>query len=490
VAANKIVNDAIVIHHDRAAALAAYKKDLLPVWDAYFGAVDDFAGLQQRRAAASEQEGRDAYATARTLTSALVVVALIIGILLAVFITRSITIPLNRAVCIIKQVATGDFSENVTSSSRDEVGALLSATNTMVENLASISNDVVMLVDAANSGDLTARGDEKRYQHDFRAMLAGINALMSRFESVVAQIRVAAETVSAASREIAQGNSDLSQRTSEQASTLEETTASMEELTAAVSQNVENARQANQLTAGASEIALRGGQMVGQVVQTMGAIQQSSRKIVDIISVIDGIAFQVNILALNAAVEAARAGEQGRGFAVVASEVRSLAQRSAAAAKEIKGIISDSVEKAAAGNELVVQTGKTMEDMVAAIKRVADIMSEINAASVEQGAGIEQVNQAVNQMDEVTQHNAALVEEAAASAASLDDQAQNLVTAISIYKLSAVHGEATRAAKTETPVAYAAKRSIVAPRQPKRGARTDSNGQIAATTAGVGASGR
>jgi methyl-accepting chemotaxis protein len=268
-------------------------------------------------------------------------------------------------------------------------------------------------------------------------MVAGINALMVRFEAIVTAIRSSADLVSDAAREIAQGNGDLSQRTSEQASTLEETASSMEELTATVSENVENARRANQLAIDASSIALRGGEMVGEVVQTMGAIRQSSRRIVDIISVIDGIAFQVNILALNAAVEAARAGEQGRGFAVVAAEVRSLAQRSAAAAKEIKILINDSVEKADAGNRLVEQTGETIDELVTAIRRVTDIMSQINAASIEQGSGIEQVNQAVTQMDEVTQQNAALVEEAAASAAALEDQAAALVAAISIYKLSA-----------------------------------------------------
>jgi len=351
---------------------------------------------------------------------------------------------------------------------------LLGATGSMVDNLASISKDVVRLVDAANSGNLTARGDEQRYENDFRAMVGGLNALMSRFESVVAQIRIAADSVREASREIAQGNGDLSERTSAQASNLEETASSMEELTATVGQNVENARQANQLTIDASEIALRGGNLVGDVVQTMGAIQQSSRKIGDIIGVIDGIAFQTNILALNAAVEAARAGEQGRGFAVVAGEVRSLALRCTAAAKEIKGLINDSVAKADAGNRLVEQTGTTMNDLVAAINRVADIMSEINAASIEQGSGIEQVNQAVTQMDEVTQQNAALVEEAAASAASLEQQAANLVAAIGMYTLSGELERTTVEPKTE----------LAHPMPPKRKALAGRNDH--AVLAGVG----
>jgi methyl-accepting chemotaxis protein len=244
-----------------------------------------------------------------------------------------------------------------------------------------------------------------------------------------------------ASKEIASGNADLSSRTEEQASSLEETASSMEELTSTVKQNAENAKQANQLAAGASEVAVKGGTVVGQVVTTMSSINESSKKIVDIISVIDGIAFQTNILALNAAVEAARAGEQGRGFAVVATEVRTLAQRSAAAAKEIKELIGDSVEKVGAGTKLVDEAGKTMEEIVSSVKRVTDIMAEITAASQEQSAGIEQVNTAITQMDEVTQQNAALVEEAAAAAESMEEQAGNLATAVAIFKLSGQSGQ-------------------------------------------------
>ncbi|MDE2389249.1 MAG: methyl-accepting chemotaxis protein, partial [Betaproteobacteria bacterium] len=257
------------------------------------------------------------------------------------------------------------------------------------------------------------------------------------------KVRTGANQIATASGEIASGNSDLSQRTEEQASSLEETASSMEELTSTVRQNADNARQANQLAAGASEVAVKGGTVVGQVVQTMSSINESSKKIVDIISVIDGIAFQTNILALNAAVEAARAGEQGRGFAVVATEVRTLAQRSAAAAKEIKELISDSVVKVEDGTRLVDEAGATMDEIVNAVKRVTDIMSEISAASQEQSSGIEQVNQAVTQMDEVTQQNAALVEEAAAAAESMQDQTQALTQAVSTFKLSRDTGHAT-----------------------------------------------
>src|SRR5512147_2697308 len=254
---------------------------------------------------------------------------------------------------------------------------------------------------------------------------------------VVSQVRSGTDTVATASSQIAAGNLDLSSRTEEQASSLEETASSMEELTSTVRQNAENAKQANQLAISASDVAGKGGAVVSQVVTTMDAINEASRKIVDIISVIDGIAFQTNILALNAAVEAARAGEQGRGFAVVAGEVRNLAQRSAAAAKEIKTLIGDSVEKVEGGSKLVAQAGQTMEEIVTSIRRVTDIMSEITAASVEQSQGIEQVNTAITQMDEVTQQNAALVEEAAAAAEALEEQAQNLSAAVNVFKVAA-----------------------------------------------------
>jgi len=261
------------------------------------------------------------------------------------------------------------------------------------------------------------------------------NKLLERMADVIGTVRTSADSVSVAARQIAAGNSDLSSRTEQQASSLEETASSLEELTAAVKQNTDNARQANGLAHAASEVAVKGGAVVSEVVSTMGSINDSARKIVDIIGVIDGIAFQTNILALNAAVEAARAGEQGRGFAVVASEVRNLAQRSAAAAKEIKGLIGDSVDKVNAGSALVDQAGATMEEIVTSIRRVTDIMSEIASASQEQSAGIEQVNQAIAEMDQVTQQNAALVEEAAAAAESLQERAADLVSAVSAFTL-------------------------------------------------------
>jgi methyl-accepting chemotaxis protein len=267
-------------------------------------------------------------------------------------------------------------------------------------------------------------------------LLQALQHMNDSLVKVVSDVRSGTDAISTASGQIASGNQDLSQRTEEQAASLEETAASMEELTGTVKQNADNARQANQLAQLASEVAVKGGSVVGQVVDTMGGINAASRKIADIITVIDGIAFQTNILALNAAVEAARAGDQGRGFAVVASEVRSLAQRSAAAAKEIKALIDDSVSKVEAGSELVGQAGETMQEIVGSIRRVTDIMGEIAAASAEQTRGIEQVNQAITQMDQVTQQNAALVEEASAAAQSMREQANNLVDAVSVFKLA------------------------------------------------------
>lgn len=316
-------------------------------------------------------------------------VALFIGGVFSWSITRSITIPLNFAVSVTNRVAAGDLTSNIDSSEKDEIAQLLTA-------------------------------------------LKEMNASLAR---TVGQVRIGTDMIALASSEIATGNADLSSRTESQASSLEQTASSMEQLTDTVRQNADNARQANQLAVSASGVAVKGGGVVSQVVDTMGSIKESSNKIVDIIGVIDGIAFQTNILALNAAVEAARAGEQGRGFAVVASEVRNLAQRSAAAAKEIKSLIGDSVEKVDVGSRLVDDAGKTMDEIVSSVKRVADIMREITAASQEQSAGIEEVNQAIRQMDEMTQQNAALVEQAAAAAESLQDQAVTLAQAVSIFKL-------------------------------------------------------
>jgi len=294
---------------------------------------------------------------------------------------------------------------------------------------------VAEVVQRVADGDLTVAVETKA--NDSSSMLFGIKNMINSLTGIVTDVRGTTESITTASQEIAQGNADLSQRTEEQASSLEETASSMEELTSTVRQNTENAKQANQLANNASDIAVKGGKVVGDVVETMASISTSSKKIVDIISVIEGIAFQTNILALNAAVEAARAGEQGRGFAVVAGEVRNLAQRSADAAKEIKTLIGDSVDKVDAGSKQVDQAGATMTEIVQAVKRVTDIMSEIAAASNEQSAGIEQVNQAIVQMDEVTQQNAALVEEAAAAAESMQEQANVLMDAVSIFKLEA-----------------------------------------------------
>jgi methyl-accepting chemotaxis protein len=314
---------------------------------------------------------------------------LFVGIYLAWFITRSITKPINEAVHIAKTVASGDLTTKKHVYSKDECGQLLESMQIMNDSLVSI----------------------------------------------VQQVRSGAMTMAAASHEIADGNMELSSRTEEQASALEETAASMEELASTVKQNFESGKHANQLAESAAQVAAKGGAVVGEVVITMEAINTSSKKIADIIGVIDSIAFQTNILALNAAVEAARAGEQGRGFAVVASEVRSLAGRSAAAAREIKTLITTSVGNVSDGCRLVEQAGSTMDEIVVHVRRVADLMGEVTTASKEQTMGIEQVNQAVGQMDTVTQQNAALVEEAAAAAQSLDHQANSLVQAVSIFKL-------------------------------------------------------
>ena len=316
-------------------------------------------------------------------------IATAIGVACAWILTRSITHPLQNAVSVAQAVADGYLTSQVSVVGKDEVSQLLDALKKMNANL---------------------------------------------FDAVT-KVRQGTDTIATASTQIAAGNLDLSSRTEQQASSLEETAASMEELVNTVKQNTDNARLANQLAVSASEVAVRGGSVVAQVIETMASIHVSSKKIADITGVIDSIAFQTNILALNAAVEAARAGDQGRGFAVVAAEVRHLAQRCAGAAKEINGLIADSVDKIAAGITQVDRAGTTMGEIVGSVQRVTDVMSDITAASQEQNAGIEQINQAINQMDLVTQQNAALVEQAAAAAESLQDQARNLSDVVSIFKL-------------------------------------------------------
>jgi len=302
---------------------------------------------------------------------------------------------------------------------------------------------------------------------DHSSVLCAMRDMRDSLVQIVADIRASTGTIATASREIASGNQDLSSRTEQQAGSLQETASSMGQLTSTVKQNADNARQANALAVSASDVALKGGAVVAQVVRTMDSISASSNKIVDIISVIDGIAFQTNILALNAAVEAARAGEQGRGFAVVATEVRNLAQRSAAAAREIKTLIGDSVEQVGAGGKLVADAGHTMEEIVTSVRRVTDIMAEIMAATVEQGAGIEQVNHAIGQMDAVTQQNAALVEEAAAAAESMQDQAASLEQVVSVFSLGNAAPVQRLTMATPLAVKPAAKK-IVAPAPARR----------------------
>ena len=401
-----------------------------------------------------------------------------------------------RAVGIMRRYADGDLSEDM-DRLPGEKAFITETLDACKATLSAINGEIKRLAMAASAGDFSQRGDVDKYRHDYRDMVGGLNHLMettdgnlaevsdllkaiargdltarmegdfhgvfasmrddanatvAQLTDIVGRIQEASGSINTAAGEIASGNLDLSRRTEQQAANLEETAASMEELTSTVRQNAESARQANQFAIGAASVASQGGDVVGKVVTTMTDIEQSSKKIAEIISVIDGIAFQTNILALNAAVEAARAGEQGRGFAVVASEVRTLAQRSANAAKEIKGLIENSVDKVADGSVLVNQAGATMAEIVASVQRVTDIMSEISAASQEQSAGIEQVNQTIVQMDETTQQNAALVEEASAAARAMEEQAHALTASVSVFKLHAkVSAPARRPATAATP---------------------------------------
>ena len=359
---------------------------------------------------------------------------------------------------IIAAAAAGDFSKRLAAENKEGFFRVLADNiNRLVSTSAEGLEDVATVLEHLSRGDLSYRVDDKKYEGVFARLTRNANQTVDSLSALVRQIREATDTINVASREIAQGNQNLSARTEQQAANLQETASSMEEITGTVRQNADNAQQASRLASGASVVASKGGNLMGEVVTTMSAIHESARKIVDIISVIDGIAFQTNILALNAAVEAARAGEQGRGFAVVASEVRSLAQRSATAAKEIKTLIGDSVDKVESGAQLVDEAGQTMSEVVDSVRQVAELMREISAASVEQSSGIEQINQAVTQMDENTQQNAALVEEAAAAAESLEEQANLLSEAVATFRLSA------SAAWAAAPAPVTARKTVTAP---------------------------
>ncbi len=379
---------------DAATAEQAYEQVFAPAAAAYGARVLSLLNIQRKSIDQTALAIEAANERSTQLVLALALLSALLGAIAAVVVTRSITRPLDAALDVAKTVASGDLGHAFATYPKDQVGDLMRSLQTM-------------------NGSLVR---------------------------VVSQVQHGTNAISTASSEIAAGNLDLSSRTEQQASSLEETAASMEELTATVRQNADNAVQANSLAQTASSVAARGGAIVGQVVDTMGSIDASARKIVDIIGVIDSIAFQTNILALNAAVEAARAGEQGRGFAVVASEVRNLAHRSAAAAKEIKNLIGDSMTQVNAGTTLVQQAGTTMDDVVASVARVTDMMSEITSATQEQRVGINQVNEAITQMDQVTQQNAALVEEAAAAAASMQEQAARLAQVAAEFRLGEAGG--------------------------------------------------
>ena len=422
--------------------------DLRPKQVVYMDRLEDLIKLQDKLMRDSGTAAAGTVAEAKAAIAVMLAVSFAAAFLLAWWIIRSTTRPIDQAVVIMRAVAAGDLNMHFKADGRNETGLLL----------------------------------------------GGLHAMQTRLAAVVGQVRSGAEGVATASAQIAQGNNDLSSRTDQQASALQQTAASMEQLNATVKQNADNARQANQLALGASTVAVQGGEVVGQVVDTMKDINASSKRIVDIIGVIDGIAFQTNILALNAAVEAARAGEQGRGFAVVASEVRSLAQRSAEAAKEIKSLISASVERVEQGTALVDKAGATMQEVVASIRRVTDIVGEISAASSEQRTGVAQVGEAITQMDQATQQNSALVEESAAAAESLKLQAHQLVDAVAFFRLAST-GPVQAAAWTASPTKPVAKPSATqtrvqtAPSAPRAnpvkaaapGASTDRRGPNRAT---------
>lgn len=405
---NKVIELAHAGKDDEAITLLL--KEAGPAAQKWQDALDENIQYQSANTDKQYQQSVAKYQQARNMLIGSGVLSVALAIFLGWLVTRSITVPINRARDAAARVAEGDLTVALVAEGKDEIAQLLTALGHMTDNLTRI----------------------------------------------VSTVREGSEGVATASAQIAQGNNDLSQRTEEQASALEETAASMEELGSTVKQNADNARQANQLAQSASTVAVRGGEVVAKVVDTMKGINDSSKKISDIISVIDGIAFQTNILALNAAVEAARAGEQGRGFAVVASEVRSLAGRSADAAKEIKSLINASVERVEQGTVLVDQAGVTMTEVVGSIRRVTDLMGEISAASNEQSQGVAQIGEAVQQMDQVTQQNAALVEEMAAAADSLKSQAQDLVGTVAVFKLAQGQGGYAPGHHALTPVSHSA----------------------------------
>jgi methyl-accepting chemotaxis protein len=398
--------DRLALDNQREAAIAEIDTKCRPLLAALIKASNDYSGFTHERAAEMVRQSEDQFASQRNLLIGICLFAIAMAILAGVMITRGLLRSLGA-----EPAELGQVSQRVAS------------------------------------GDLSpVRGAEKALEG---SVLASMGKMQASLVQLIGQVRTSADNIATGSSQIASGNQDLSSRTEQQASSLQETASSMEELTSTVKQNAENAQQASVLAANASEVAQKGSAVVGQVVETMNDISQSSTKVSDITGIIEGIAFQTNILALNAAVEAARAGEQGRGFAVVASEVRNLAQRSSSAAKEIKDLISASVQKIQDGSALADEAGKTMSEVTQAVARVTDIMGEIAAASDEQSRGIEQVNQAITQMDEVTQQNAALVEEAAAASTSLEDQGRQLTAAVSFFRVDGMRpGELARPVST------------------------------------------
>jgi methyl-accepting chemotaxis protein len=416
---------------DHDAAVAAMYQDVRPANRTYFAALDKLTAFQSELMNESAEAAAQSAATSTTIMIVLGVLGAGLGLLTAWYITRGIVGPVRHAVKVARTVAGGDLTSRIDVRSTDEIGQLSQA-------------------------------------------LKDMNASLQK---IVSDVRGGTEQIATASREIADGNMDLSARTEQQAGALEETASSMEELTSTVKQNADNARQANVLAASASEAAGKGGDVVAQVVDTMASINASARKIVDIIAVIDGIAFQTNILALNAAVEAARAGEQGRGFAVVAGEVRNLAQRSAAAAREIKALIGDSVSKVDAGAKLVDEAGAVMDDIVNRVQRVTDIMGEIAEASQEQLSGIEQINEAITQMDQTTQQNAALVEQASAAAGTMQEQSHRLHETVGVFRTEAAPTAQVSSMATHRKYAAAPTRQLAHARLASRTGEPDDAGQ-------------